>query len=128
MVLLAIGIRCLYKYSNELIFIKLIYKLLPSVGELCSTLLQCLCNCRNCHSFWYKYKFYLPHQRINPKLAPPPPMIAQNRSSPMDFWSRILLVASMALSVARPYFVIIDPYAPPVICLPMPKLVHSPTW
>ncbi|RDX62186.1 hypothetical protein CR513_59509, partial [Mucuna pruriens] len=46
---------------------------------------------------------------ITPKLAPPPPLIAQKRSSPMDFLSRRFpltstICASMTLSTDKPYF------------------------
>uniref|UniRef100_A0A6N2N7J3 Uncharacterized protein n=1 Tax=Salix viminalis TaxID=40686 RepID=A0A6N2N7J3_SALVM len=66
-----------------------------------------------------------------PKLPPPPPLIAQNRSSPMAFRSRTLpwasiIRASMTLSAARPYFLNMVPYAPPVMCPPIPKLVQTP--
>uniref|UniRef100_A0A7C8YHS2 Uncharacterized protein n=1 Tax=Opuntia streptacantha TaxID=393608 RepID=A0A7C8YHS2_OPUST len=57
---------------------------------------------------------------IIPKLPPPPPLIAQNKSSPMAFLSKIFpsgptILASTTLSTPNPYFLIIDPYAPPVI-------------
>nr|GMD10320.1 berberine bridge enzyme-like 15 [Ipomoea batatas] len=66
-----------------------------------------------------------------PKLPPPPPLIAQNRSSPIAALSRTLPVASTiraskALSAARPYFLSMAPYAPPVTCPPIPKLVQVP--
>ncbi|KAL3851538.1 hypothetical protein ACJIZ3_013420 [Penstemon smallii] len=60
------------------------------------------------------------HDSIIPKLAPPPPLIAQKRSSPIDSLSRILpsastICASITLSAPKPYFLIIGPYAPPVM-------------
>nr|GMD38219.1 zinc finger A20 and AN1 domain-containing stress-associated protein 5 [Ipomoea batatas] len=53
---------------------------------------------------------------IIPKLPPPPPLIAQNRSSPIDSLSRIFpfastILASKTLSTARPYFLIMAPTA-----------------
>nr|GMD10321.1 hypothetical protein PanWU01x14_309560 [Ipomoea batatas]GME01733.1 hypothetical protein PanWU01x14_309560 [Ipomoea batatas] len=54
-----------------------------------------------------------------PKLPPPPPLIAQNKSSPIAALSKTLpdastTRASKALSAARPYFLSMAPYAPPV--------------
>ncbi|KAJ0524214.1 hypothetical protein HanIR_Chr10g0502091 [Helianthus annuus] len=68
---------------------------------------------------------------MTPKLPPPPPRMAQNTSSPMAFRSNIrpfasTILASSALSAPSPYFLIMEPYAPPVMCPPTPKLVHIP--
>ncbi|KAJ0491236.1 hypothetical protein HanRHA438_Chr12g0532981 [Helianthus annuus] len=37
-----------------------------------------------------------------------------------------IIFASSALSAPSPYFLIMEPYAPPVMCPPTPRLVHSP--
>ncbi|RDX69025.1 hypothetical protein CR513_51917, partial [Mucuna pruriens] len=68
---------------------------------------------------------------MTPKLAPPPPRMAQNRSSPIDFLSRIAPsaltnLASMTLSTERPYFLIKFPYPPPEKWPPAPKETHTP--
>ncbi|KAF5797797.1 hypothetical protein HanXRQr2_Chr07g0284981 [Helianthus annuus] len=57
---------------------------------------------------------------MTPKLAPPPPLRAQKTSSPMAFRSSIRPFASTsftssALSAPSPYFLIMEPYAPPVM-------------
>ncbi|KAF5816664.1 hypothetical protein HanXRQr2_Chr03g0136751 [Helianthus annuus] len=71
------------------------------------------------------------HERMIPKLEPPPPLTAQKRSSPIELLSRILPCtlmncASMTLSAARPYFLIIAPYPPPLTCPPSPKAYQTP--
>ena len=71
------------------------------------------------------------HDNIIPKLPPAPPLIAQKVSSPIAVLSSNLPLtstsfASRTLSAARPYFLIKEPYAPPVICPPMPKLGYIP--
>ncbi|KAL5714234.1 hypothetical protein ACHQM5_016223 [Ranunculus cassubicifolius] len=68
---------------------------------------------------------------MTPKLEPPPPLIAQNRSSPIDFRSRSFpltstIYASRTLSAARPYFLHKKPKPPPLICPPTPKVVQTP--
>uniref|UniRef100_M4EFI9 Uncharacterized protein n=1 Tax=Brassica campestris TaxID=3711 RepID=M4EFI9_BRACM len=57
--------------------------------------------------------------------------MAQNISSPIPFRSSILPLASTifvsrTLSAPRPYFLIMEPYAPPVMCPTIPKLEHKP--
>ncbi|XP_060974917.1 ras-related protein RABA5c-like isoform X1 [Cannabis sativa] len=54
------------------------------------------------------------HQRMIPKLPPPPPRIAQNKSFPIISLSRIrpltsTIRASRTLSAARPYFLSMAP-------------------
>uniref|UniRef100_A0A803R939 Uncharacterized protein n=1 Tax=Cannabis sativa TaxID=3483 RepID=A0A803R939_CANSA len=51
------------------------------------------------------------HETITPKLAPPPPLIAQKRSSPMSALFKILpltstITASIILSTVNPCFLI----------------------
>ncbi|KAL3833737.1 hypothetical protein ACJIZ3_008473 [Penstemon smallii] len=59
------------------------------------------------------------YAKMTPKLAPPPPLIAQKTSSPIPFLSRILpfastILASTTLSTERPYFRTMVPYPPPL--------------
>ncbi|PON38818.1 hypothetical protein PanWU01x14_309560, partial [Parasponia andersonii] len=71
------------------------------------------------------------HDRTTPKLAPPPPRMAQKTSSPINFLSRILpsastRTASTILSAASPYFLNIVPYPPPLKCPPTPTVGQIP--
>ncbi|POO01086.1 hypothetical protein TorRG33x02_032690 [Trema orientale] len=71
------------------------------------------------------------YDKTTPKLAPPPPRIAQKVSSPIDFLSRIFpfastIFASTTWSLAKPCFLNMFPYPPPLMCPPAPTVGQIP--
>ncbi|WVZ23167.1 hypothetical protein V8G54_001711 [Vigna mungo] len=71
------------------------------------------------------------HAVMTPKLDPPPPLMAQKRSSPISVLFSIfpftsIIWASMTLSEAKPYFLKIVPNPPPLKCPPTPTVEQLP--
>ncbi|RXH98855.1 hypothetical protein DVH24_011180 [Malus domestica] len=95
---------------DEQVIVKLIRDILPTIDNV-----RCI--------FLYAI--------TTPKLAPPPPVMAQKRSSPIDFRSRsspctFTSCASTMLSTDKPYFPIILPYPPPLKWPPTPTVGQTP--
>uniref|UniRef100_A0A7C9FGD3 Uncharacterized protein n=1 Tax=Opuntia streptacantha TaxID=393608 RepID=A0A7C9FGD3_OPUST len=71
------------------------------------------------------------YDTMTAKLAPPPPRMAQNRSSPMVVRFRTLpwastTTASITWSTDRPCLRIMFPYPPPLMWPPAPTVGHTP--
>ncbi|RDX62475.1 hypothetical protein CR513_59189, partial [Mucuna pruriens] len=81
----------------------------PAATEPQVTFVSKVFSTRKTVTVWGTGTNLIVNDTMTPKLPPPPPLIAQKRSSPMDFLSRRFplastICASTILSEAKPYF------------------------